>query len=141
MTRPSWDDIWMDLAVSLSARSTCRRLHVGSVVVSDDNTRVLAVGYNGSFRGGPNDCDSATPGNCGCLHSEINCFLKLNYHDSCRKVLYCTHLPCVNCSKAAVNAGISEVVYLHDYRVRDGLSVFDAAGVIYRKLSRPGEQA
>ena len=31
MVRPSFEDIYMDLAFSLARRSTCKRLHVGTV--------------------------------------------------------------------------------------------------------------
>src|SRR5690349_19329192 len=51
IVRPSWDNIWMDLAEALSKRSTCRRLSVGCVVVSEDNSAVLGIGYNGGAKG------------------------------------------------------------------------------------------
>jgi deoxycytidylate deaminase len=65
--RPSWDDVFMGMAEMLAQRSTCARLHVGSVVVTDDNHRILSMGYNGNYTNGPNECDSEEPGNCGCF--------------------------------------------------------------------------
>ena len=135
MERPSWDSIFMDFAVSLSRRSTCRRLNVGCVVVTRDNSRVLSVGYNGSYHGGPNDCDSDEPGNCGCIHAEANSLVKLDYNDPSSKLLYTTWSPCVPCAKLIVNAGIAEVVYLNEYRKLDGVELLRNAGVLIGKLA------
>lgn len=69
LRRPAFADIFMDFAVALSARSTCRRLRVGCVIASLDHRHVYGVGYNGSAAGGPNDCDGDEPGKCGCFVS------------------------------------------------------------------------
>ena len=66
-----FDATWMDLADSLSRHSTCKRLNVGCAIVSCDDQRVLAIGYNGSWKGGPNACDSDEPGNCGCFPPNV----------------------------------------------------------------------
>lgn len=136
--RPSFDDLYMNLAVMLSKRSTCARLHVGCVIVSDDNQRVLAIGYNGSWRGGPNGCDSTEPGNCGCLHAEENALIKMNYNDPAGKRLYTTTMPCVYCAKRIVNAGIGEVIYLNEYRKKEGIELLQKAGIQTRQFV-PGE--
>jgi dCMP deaminase len=122
--RPTWPAIWLNLAVTLSERSTCKRLRVGCVIVDPNNTKVLAIGYNGNYRGGPHGCDSDQPGKCGCLHAEENALLKYSrqYHGG---ILYCTHLPCVMCAKRIVNSGgIFEVVYLHAYRDQSSKEIF-----------------
>lgn len=119
----------MDLALSLAARSTCSRLHVGCVVVSTDKQRVLAIGYNGNWRGGPNGCDTTEPGNCGCLHAEDNALIKLNYNDPSPREMYTTTMPCVYCAKRIVNAGIGAVTYLHAYRKTEGVTLLKEAGV------------
>ena len=62
MSRPEWNQIWMDFAHSIARRSYDPRFQVGSVVVTDDNSQVLAIGYNGDHRGGPNEVDSDEPG-------------------------------------------------------------------------------
>jgi hypothetical protein len=70
--RPSFQDIYMRLASSMSERSTCRRLRVGCAIVTPDFRKVLAVGYNGNAAGCDNDCDvhgEAAVGNCGCFVS------------------------------------------------------------------------
>ena len=74
--RPSWDEIWMRFAKSVSERSYDPRFKVGSVVVTSDNTQVLAMGYNGNYAGGPNEAESTEPGKSGMLHSEINALMQ-----------------------------------------------------------------
>src|ERR1700716_754059 len=70
------EEVYMRMAEELAKRSTCARLQVGSVIATSDLTQVLGIGYNGNAKGLPNRCDSTTPGNCGCLHSEQNCLIK-----------------------------------------------------------------
>jgi dCMP deaminase len=124
----------MDFAVNIARRSTCSRLQVGAVVVSEDNTRILGHGYNGGPAGGFNDCISLEPGKCGHLHAEINALVKTNYHDAAQKKIYVTTVPCFNCSVAIVNANIKEVVYLHDYRDHSGLELLEKSGIKVRKF-------
>lgn len=127
--RPSWHEIWMGLAISLSERSTCTRAKVGCVLVSADNCRVLAVGYNGGGRGRENACESLEPGNCGCLHAEDNCLLKADYNDHSSKILYTTTSPCLTCAKRILNAGVSSVVYLNEYRKTEGKMYLISSGI------------
>lgn len=136
LERPSWDKIWIEFAHALSARSSCRRLNVACVVVSSDNQRVLALGYNGNARGLPNDCDSEEPGNCGCLHAEQNCVAKLDYNDPAEKVAYLTDSPCKMCAKLLVNAGIRKVVYDREYRKTEGLEVLRSARVLVERYQK-----
>lgn len=129
MDRPSFDQIYMELARLMARRSTCARAHVGAVVTSFDSQRVLAVGYNGSYRGGPNECDSSTPGNCGCLHAEDNCLLKMDFNDPVEKKIYVTNFPCRSCSKRIVNAGIKHLIYDQEYRDMSGLTILVHADI------------
>ena len=98
-TRPSFETIYMKLAETLAARSTCKRLKVGTVITSTDYRKVLAVGYNGNATGLPNACDREDPGNCGCLHSEENAVINCDAPRSIEKIVFVTHLPCVQCAK------------------------------------------
>ncbi len=133
--RPSWDEIWMDFASSISRRSYDPRFQVGSVVVTDDNTQVLAVGYNGNYSGGPNEVESSEPGESGMLHAEINSLLKLDYNNPKRKILYVTLSPCRMCAKAIINAGIDEVVFRDQYRDTSGLDILTNGGINVRRFS------
>ena len=106
MTRPSWEKIWMEFANSIAKRSCDPRHQVGAVIVTEDNTQVLSVGYNGNYAGGPNAVESQNPGESGFIHAEINALLKLDYNNPKRKTMYITLSPCRMCAKAIVNAGI-----------------------------------
>ena len=110
-SRPSWDEIWMEMAQTLSRRSVDPRTKVGCVVVSGDNTKILALGYNGDHVGGLNAVDSTEPGQSNFIHAEENAIIKLDYGLHHKKVLYVTVSPCYMCAKRIINAKIDEVVY------------------------------
>ena len=126
---PNWDEIWLDFATSIARRSYDPRHQVGAVVVAQVNTQVLAVGYNGNYKGGPNKVESLEPGRSGMLHAEINALLKMDYNNPKRKTLYVTLSPCRACAKAIVNAGISRVVYGEMYRDTSSLDILHSSGV------------
>lgn len=136
--RPSFDDIYMEFAKLMARRSTCKRAQVGAVVVTSDNHRVLAVGYNGGARGLFNDCLSEEPGKCGHLHAEVNALIKTNYHDAAQKKIYVTSSPCFNCAVAIINAGIREVIFLEEYRDPSGLALLRDANIVTRKHAPQG---
>lgn len=127
--RPSWHETWMSVAHNIAERSYDPQLKVGAIVVSDDNTRMLSVGYNGNYAGGPNERESTTPGEGGFLHAELNCIIKCDYNHPKKKIMYITHSPCRSCCKVLVNAGISRVVYDIEYRDTTGLQILKQSGV------------
>jgi dCMP deaminase len=131
--RPSFIQIFAHIAAIVSRRSTCKRLQVGSVIVSSDFTRVLSVGYNGNAKGFDNTCDREEPGNCGCIHSEINALLKVDYSEK-DKVIFVTDTPCENCAKAIINADIKKVYYIREYRKKDSLEMFKRANIHTEKV-------
>lgn len=140
MTRPDWDEVYAEFATSLARRSTCTRNRVGCVVTSADHHRVLSIGYNGNYAGGPNGCDRPEDvGACGCVHAEVNALLKLDYNDPTRKRLYTTVSPCAACAKCIVNAKIDHVIYEEEYRRPEGLNILRDAGVIVSKYGVPNE--
>lgn len=47
MTRPTWHEYFMNMALTASMRSTCPRASVGAVIVKWDKYPV-ATGYNGA---------------------------------------------------------------------------------------------
>jgi dCMP deaminase len=134
-SRPSWDQIWMEMARVIAKRSVDPRHQVGTVIVTSDNTQVLSIGYNGDQRGGPNTVESNEPGCSGFLHSEINALIKCDYNTHKKKVMYLTLSPCRQCAKAIINGNISEVVYLEDYRDTTGLDILQQSDVQVRKYS------
>lgn len=133
--RISFERIYMNLALDLAKRSTCKRLHVGAVVVSADYSRVFGIGYNGNASGLPNCCDSDEAGNCGCLHAEDNALLKTNIGPEVTKIIFVTHAPCAYCAKRLVNkGGVEHVYFAEKYRSEAGLEVFQKAGIRFTQL-------
>lgn len=135
MNRPTWHQTWMSIAKSVADRSYDPRLKVGAIIVSDDNTRLLALGYNGNYRGGPHEPESSDPGKSGFIHAEVNALVKCDYNFNRKKIMYLTHSPCSQCAKLIVNANISEVVYDTDYRDASGLSILTSCGIVVNRFS------
>lgn len=121
-------EVYMRMAEELAKRSTCARLQVGTVITDAMLENVVAIGYNGNAKGLPNKCDSSVPGNCGCIHSEVNALVKApgGMRD---KVVFVTDSPCVMCGKLMINSGVTHVFYRRPYRDPTGLELLSAAGV------------
>jgi len=115
MNRPDWNTIWSDFVTNIAKRSPDQKFQVGAVIVTEDNTQVLALGYNGDHKGGPNQRDSLETGRSGFIHAEVNALIKCDFNNPKRKKMYLTHSPCPVCAKCIVNAGIEEVLYIKDY--------------------------
>ena len=128
--RPSFEEVYMDFALGISRRSTCKRLQVGTVITSTDFRKVLAVGYNGNATGLPNTCDRDEPGNCGCLHSEENAVINCDSPRQVEKFIFVTHIPCLLCAKRIINLGnVRRVIYKEEYRSRDSIPLLIQAGI------------
>ncbi len=133
--RPTFEEIYLNLANSLAQRSTCMRLKVGTVITSTDFRKVLAVGYNGNASGLPNACDRHEEGNCGCLHSEENAVINCDSPRSVEKFVFVTHMPCSMCAKRLINLGnVKRVYYGFDYRTRHSLDLFSTVGIPVQHL-------
>jgi deoxycytidylate deaminase len=85
--------------------------------------------FSGNAAGLKNGCDDPKAvGGCGCIHAEANAAVKAV--PDIPKVVFCTHLPCVNCAKLLINlGGVEEVYYLNDYRNRTSLGMFHKLGI------------
>lgn len=133
MDRPSRHIVVMEVAHAFSTRGTCLRARVGAAIARDG--RVLVSGYNGPASGLPH-CD---PGckrqhSTGCLvavHAEANAIAYAARHGIATDGahLYSTHLPCLACAQLIVNAGLAQVTYQIDYRVKEGEQLLRDAGV------------
>lgn len=121
-------EVYMRMAEDLAKRSTCTRLQVGTVVTDALLENVLAIGYNGNAKGLPNRCDSSVPGQCGCIHSEMNALVKAPgaVRD---KVVFVTDSPCVMCAKLMINSGVTHLFYRRPYRDPSGVELLAHAGV------------
>lgn len=137
--RPSFQDIYLQLAATLAKRSTCHRLQVGTVITSEDFRKVLAVGYNGNATGLPNACDRHEAGNCGCLHSEENAVINCDSPRSTSKIVFVTHRPCVSCAKRLINLGnVRKVYFTHEYRSTESDRIFELGGIELEQIPSTG---
>lgn len=128
--RPGFKEIYLGLAQSLSRRSTCSRLKVGTVITTTDFRKVLAIGYNGNASGLRNSCDRTEAGNCGCLHSEENAAINCDSPRTVDKIVFVTHLPCPQCAKRLINLGnVREVYYGETYRKKEAINLLESVGI------------
>lgn len=128
------DGTYMKAAIGHSLLSKAVRKQVGAVLVT--RTGVMIPGFNGTARGRNNCCEDLT---CEGLitkqeviHAELNCILKAAREGiSCEgSTVYVTLLPCIQCAAMLINAGVTRVVYLEEYRIRDGLDILRESGIV-----------
>jgi dCMP deaminase len=145
--RPGWDEYFLDIALLIARRATCRRRSVGAVLVKD--RRILATGYNGAPTGLRHCLDlgclreqyNIPSGQrhelCRGLHAEQNSIIQAALHGVSVKdaTLYCTNYPCVICAKMIINAGILAVFYRDGYEDALTLDMFDKAKVSLVRLT------
>ena len=132
--RPDWDTYFMKIAHDVAARSTCDRAYVGAVLVREK--RILVTGFNGSPAGLPH-CDEQghlmVDGHCvRTIHAETNAIIQAALHGVSTKgsTCYVTHLPCINCTKVLINAGITRLVYSVAYRTdENAMNFLQAANI------------
>lgn len=131
------DKLYMDLAIRVAEESYCVRKKVGTVIV--DKHGVILIGYNGTASGSDNTCeleDGTTDPEV--LHSEMNAFSKALRvgMSTVGATLYVTLLPCLECAKMVVQAGVSRVVYLEDYRCKKGQAYLNKCSVPLEKFEK-----
>ena len=139
-----WDKRFMDLTETIAKWSSCYKndRSIGAIIVR--NKRIITTGYNGAPSGiksckEKGECLRQKLGIasgtrhelCYAIHAEQNAIIqaaKLGVSID-GATLYCTHQPCVICSKMIVNAGIVRVVYAHPYPDDFSQEIFNEAGV------------
>ena len=134
MSRPSWDEYFIQIARDVSTRATCNRRSVGAVVVLEK--RILTTGYNGAPHGLPHCSEPGVgckmqDGHCiRTLHAEQNAIVQgaLNGVSLRGASLYVTCQPCNLCAKMIINAGIVKVVFDGDYPDEFAMELFAQAG-------------
>ncbi len=131
-SRISKENYYLDIAQTVSERSTCLRRRFGAIIVKNDS--IIATGYNGAPRGRKN-CDDLNfcyreklgiPRGeryelCRAVHSEQNAIIAAPRDQMLGATLYmaCT-LPdgtleggcnsCMMCKRTILNAGIETVI-------------------------------
>jgi dCMP deaminase len=141
--------VLMKLAFEEAERSTCQSRKVGCVIVPK-KSGVTIVTHNdypyalNTTCGEQKECrcfdEQYTPGEgldrAYALHAEANgiataAHMGISLKDA---TLICTDLPCNDCAKLILAAGIKYVYYNREYPKSRALEWFDKAGVICEKI-------
>lgn len=141
MSKPKFDDIFMDLAINLAQRSHCVRAQVGAVLVND--TRIISIGYNGPPAGthncdeefGEEGCPRDSKGSCSlALHAEQNAILYATKNGANVEgsTLYVTLSPCIACARVIYSMKIRKVLYLNSYAEYKGIEVDEGVEFLRR---------
>ena len=123
MNRPSWDQVWMDVADTIAKRSRCSRAQIGAVLVSA-NQRIASTGYNGpaATLDVEGDCVDWCPraqgivpldnlyDTCPSIHAEANALLYVDRSRIEGGTIYITDVACLQCAKLVSNSGVTKVV-------------------------------
>ena|SRR5690606_8371911 len=149
IAKPSFDEIFMNLAEELASRSHCIRAQVGAVLSKD--TRIISIGYNGP-PAGTHNCDEEWPehgcakdskGSCSlALHAEQNAILYAVKNGAALEgaTLYTTLSPCLPCARLIFSAGITEVFYRYSYAEYkglledEGIAFLDRFGIVTKRI-------
>lgn len=140
----NWDDYFMGIAILSSMRSKDPNTQVGACIINEEK-RIIGVGYNGLPKGCEDDefpweregeyLETKYPYVC---HAELNAILNsIKSLKNCS--IYVALFPCNECSKAIIQSGIKEIIYLSDKydgtkENKASKKMLNAAGVKYRKL-------
>ncbi|MEG0025737.1 MAG: dCMP deaminase family protein [Bacilli bacterium] len=146
----SWDQYFMAIALTTLNRSKDPSTQVGTCIVNNQN-HILSTGYNGAPIGMPDDefpwSRSGEYENIKyayVCHSELNAIL--NCHSDLKNTkLYVSLFPCNECTKAIIQAGITEIIYYDDkYKdtkeVKVAKKMLDKCGVSYRQYEKSNQQ-
>lgn len=146
--------MWMDMAKRLAQESHAVRTKVGAIFVSPEG--IVSTGINGMPAGGTNVCETKVYDQGGTpathhidekgpyrlvtkeevSHAEENLFGCLMRQGVSTKggSIFITLSPCLHCSKIIIQAGITDVYYLEEYRMTDGLEWLKKNGVNVHKV-------
>ncbi len=143
--RASWDEYFMQIAVTVASRATCDRKHVGAVI--ERGRTILATGYNGSV-GGLEHCDEVghmmEDGHCvRTIHAEANAVIQAARNGVRIEAasIYVTASPCWQCFKMIANAGIRRIVFGEFYRDQRIFEVAHRLGIALVHLNAPAPVA
>lgn len=119
MSRPNKNATFLEIAETLSRRSTCARRQVGCVLVNEHH-HIVGCGYNGVGANLSHCTDKPCQGaglasgtgldKCEAIHAEQNALLQCKDVQSIHTA-YITCSPCMHCAKLFLNTGVKEIVF------------------------------
>ena len=132
-SRISKENYYLDIAQTVSERSTCLRKTYGAVIVKNDT--IISTGYNGAPRGRKNCCDlgyclrakyNIPSGEryelCRSVHAEANAIIAAPREQMLGATIYMACInaktgelepatnSCMMCKRMIINAGIKKVI-------------------------------
>lgn len=116
-SRPSWQEMFMNIAEIVSNRSKDPRTKVGAVLVKDN--RILSIGYNGEPKNFNYQFDWHSKEKYKyVIHAEVNAIINAckNCQDISNSEIYLTLSPCSECMKLLVQFGICKIYYKDEYK-------------------------
>ena len=125
-----FDRRYLQMAKIWAQNSYCKRKQVGAIIVKD--RMIISDGYNGTPEGFENICeDENNKTKPYVLHAEANAITKVakSNNSSEGSTLYVTTSPCMECAKLIIQSGIRRVVFSTLYRIDEGLSLLERAGI------------
>ena len=125
-----YDRAYLKMAVEWAKLSHCKRKQVGALIVK--NGMIISDGYNGCPSGFENNCEDENGyTKWYVLHAEANAILKVaKSTQNCKNAtLYLSMSPCKECSKLVLQAGISRLVYLNEYKDKSGIDFLKKANI------------
>jgi len=140
MTRKSWDQHYIDVAILTASMSTCAVPSKKGAVFVKDN-RILTTGFSGVPAGYPHPtvCSRKELGipsgqgleMCACAHAEANGIANAAREGISLKgsILYCTTEPCSMCMGALANVGVVKVIYVKRYHHPMSAEIAKHAGI------------
>ena len=141
----TWDEYFMGVALLSGRRSKDPSTQVGACIVNSQN-KIVGAGYNG-LPIGCHDADFPWEKQGDFLntkypyvsHAELNAILNNIGMDLTGCRIYTALFPCNECSKAIIQSGIKEVIYLSDKYDGTDVSIaskrmLDTARVSHRKV-------
>jgi dCMP deaminase len=140
----TWNEYFLNIAESVKLKSKDKRTQIGAVIVGEDR-EIVSTGFN-SFPRGINDNVEERQHRpekyYWMVHGEMNAILNAARigvsTNNCKIYLTCG-IPCSNCGRAIINAGIREVYCKTedttknrehwDEHARRSVQMFEEAGV------------
>lgn len=149
----NWDEYFLGIAEAVSRKSHCLSHQFGGIAVRDKF--ILATGYNGPPTGYPHCEGSECPRRklgyksgqgleiCPAAHAELNVLIeaaRLGIKLEGASLYLTSYMPCRECAKAIVNAGIREVVITNIGPYPDigleGKTILEKCGIVIRVVNK-----
>lgn len=117
VVRPTWNDMFMQIAEVVAKRSKDPHTKVGAVIVKDNH--ILGIGYNAEPKGFSYDFDWHSKEKYDyVIHAELNAIANSTYFGNsiAGSTIYLTLSPCSECMKLLIQYGIGTIYYKDKYK-------------------------